>query len=170
MKPEKLERHDLLFHPAHGLCRIDTVTRQRGAAGPALSYSLVPKMMSRMKVRFFISEADLEASGFHKIISVKEAHQILGYLKTGDSGTEQTGQTWKLARNILCFSKDKINTRDQRKRQQLEHSMKGLVGEIACVLQLRIKDAAARIEKSLAPALLKGNPLLLAALGRAAEA
>lgn len=166
--PKELVRQDLLFHPVHGLCRVDRVTRQSRPGGTVPCYSLVPKTMSKMKVRFIIAAPEMEVSGFHKVISTKEANKILDYLKAGDSGADQTDQTWTLARNILSFAKDKLKTRDQRKRQLLEHSIKGLVGELACVFHLSLNEAASRIEKNLTR-ISKKNPLVIAALGRAAE-
>ncbi len=168
MTPPTLSRQDLLFHPSHGLCRVDTVTRKRGNGPSVLCYSLVPKVMSRMKVRFVVAAPDLRASGFHKIISAREAKKILDYLKAGDGRAEQSDQTWALARNILSFSKERSNPRDQRQRQLLEHSVKGLVGELACVLQLDLKKTTSLVRKNLAHA-SRENAFVIAALGRAAE-
>lgn len=110
----------------------------------------------------------MQASGFHSMLSKPEAKKILAYLKAGKFGEEQTLPAWNLARNILIFSVDRLKTRDQRKRQLLEHSIKGLVGELACVFKLSLKEAAARVEKHLAQ-FCKKDPLVLAALERASE-
>lgn len=169
MKPEKLTRRDLLFHPVHGLCRVDTVTKQSRPGGSVLSYSLVPKTVSKTKVRFVILETDLEVSGFHKVISVKEVKKILNYLKAGSSKVEQSGSTWVLARNIFSFSKDnKINARDPKKRQSIEYSIKGLVSEVAYVLRITLKDAAGKIRKHLGPDKTM-HPLILSAFTNATE-
>jgi len=133
-----------------------------------LCYSLVPKTTSKMKVRFLVPASDLKTSGFHKVISIKDAKKILDYLRTGKDKVEQSDQTWTLARNILSFSKNKVNTRDQRKRQQLEHSVKGLVGELAYVLQMSFKKTALLIGKNLAR-VAQIDPLVFGALDRAAE-
>jgi len=61
-----------------------------------------------------------------------------------------------------------VNTRDQRKRQQLEHSVKGLVGELAYVLQMSFKKTALLIGKNLAR-VAQIDPLVFGALDRAAE-
>jgi len=165
---KKINGGDLLFHAVHGLCRVDRVSEQDRAGKKGYSYSLVPKVTTRMKVRFVVADSDIEASGFHKMLSPKEANRILDYLKAGDSSVSQTNQTWMLARNILTFSEDRLKTRDQRKRQLLESSVKGLVGEFACVFKLSLKETAALIEKKLAKA-TRNDPIVLAAFGRAAE-
>jgi len=124
--------------------------------------------MGRMKARFVVAASDLEVSGFHKVISSRGANKILNYLKAGDGRAEQLDQTWVLARNILSFIKGKPNPRDQRQRQLLEHSVKGLVGELACALQLGLKETATLIKKNLART-SKRNAPVIAALDRAAE-
>ena len=150
MKFMTLARQDLLFHPVHGLCRVDKVTERRGSGGPVLCYSLVPRAVSKTKVRFEIAAPDLTASGFHKVISSGEAKKILAYLRAGDSSSGQADQTWALARNILSFSKDKLNSRDQRKRQLMDYSVRGLVREFACVLGVSLQEAAQRIRQKYA--------------------
>lgn len=121
-----------------------------------------------MKVRFEITASEVAVSGFHHVITAKEAQKVLNYLKTGDSSGTQTHQTWLRAQNILAFSEDKTNARDQRKRKLLESSIKGLVGELSCALNLSVKDTVSRIEKSLSPG-VKSDTLVIAALDRAAE-
>ncbi len=168
MKPGMLAPQDLLYHPAHGLCRVDRVTVQERSGKKVACYSLVPRIATKMKVRFVIAEPDLEVSGFHRVISVTEARKILAYLRTGDNSASQTDQTWALARNILSFTKDKLNPRDQRKRQLLEHSVRGLVGEFSCVLEISLKEAVRKIEQSLGSNTTI-HPLLHASLSRAIE-
>lgn len=168
MLPKKIIGGELLFHPVHGLCRVDRASGQTRSGKKDLCYSLVPKITPRMKVRFFVPDSDMAASGFHRIISSKEANGILDYLKAGDSSGIPINQTWALARNILAFSVDRLKTKDQRKRQLLEHSIKGLVGELAYVLKISLKETAARIEKSLSK-VPKTDPLVFAVLERAAE-
>jgi len=92
----------------------------------------------------------------------------LSYLKDGKSGTTQTDPAWVLAHNILSFSADKLKTRDQRKRQLLEHSIKGLVGELSCVFKTHAKGAADKLRKSLGSN-SKINPLVLTAFENAVE-
>jgi len=168
MTPKAIARNGLLFHPAHGLCRVDRMTEQNRAGTKIPCYSLVPKTKSKMKVRFIVAVSEADASGFHKVMSPKEGAKLLDYLKAGDPSAEQTNPTWILAQNILAFSTDKLKTTDQRKRQLLEHSVKGLVGELSCTFKLSLEETAARIEKSLAK-ISKADSLVLASLGRAAE-
>lgn len=168
MMPRKFAKQDLLYHPTHGLCRVERVTEQEQAGKKVPCYSLVPRVGSKMKVRFVVAAPDLEASGFHRVISAKEANRILEYLKAGDNSADQTGQTWTLAKNILSFSKDKLNPRDQRKRQLMEHSVKGLVGEFSCVLKISLKEAVRKIQQSLGSNTTI-HPLLYASLARATE-
>ncbi len=167
-KIKPIARKDLLFHAVHGLCLVDKVTRETRGGKKVACYSLVPTVMGKMKVRFLVAEPDLETSGFHKIISAKEAAKILEYLKAGDDKSEQTEQPWILARNILCFSKDKLKARDQRKRQMLEYSVRGLTGELASAFGVSLKESASRIEKSLSK-ILKNDSLVFTSLKRVAE-
>lgn len=146
-----------------------------------LSYALVPKVSNKMKIRFVITGAGMGTSGFHTLVSVKEANEILEYLKAGDSAAipadvapqaassvAQSRQTWEQAQVILSFSDDKSEAKDQRKRQLLERSVKGLVGELASVFKITLKEAIAKVQKSLGNA-SKVNPLVLMALANAGE-
>lgn len=168
MMPRGVAKQDLLYHPAHGLCRVDRITEREQSGKKVPCYSLVPKVTSKMKVRFVIAAPDLESSGFHRVVSAKEASRILDYLKDGTGNAGRTDQAWVLAQNILGFSTEKLKTRDQRKRQLLEHSVKGLVGELACAFNSTLREASSRVEKSLAR-FSKADPKVLAALERAAE-
>lgn len=173
MKKEKIANGDLLYHPIHGLCRVERVTR---SVPQGMSYSLVPKVATKMKARFVISAEDLAVSGFHKLVSPKEAHKILSYLKSGASKKHpETGtsphlqdQAWGLARALQTFAYDKFEAKDQRKRQALERSAKGLVGELSYVFKLTLKKTAARILKNLGPT-SRINPSVLSALALAGE-
>ena len=169
MRHKKIVAGDLLYHAVHGLCRLDRMIKQNQSGTKTLCYALVPKTTNKMKIRFVIAATDIEVSGFHGLISAKEANQILDYLNAGDGSTAvQTNQTWVLAQNILNFSSDKFGTRDQRKRKILEHSVKGLVGELACVLKMTLKETVARVQKNLG-GISKINLTVLAALTHAAE-
>ena len=77
MKKEKIANGDLLYHPIHGLCRVERVTRPSSPGQGDLSYSLVPKIAAKMKSRFVISAVDLEISGFHGLVTPREANKIL---------------------------------------------------------------------------------------------
>lgn len=182
MIQEEIAQGDLLFHAVHGLCRVDEVDKQSQSGREVICYSLVPKVSNRMKVRFLIAGADMDASGFHVLISIKEANEILEYLKAQDrtalppireakAGSPSPlpeNQAWGLARAILSFSRPDLDIKDQRKRQMLDRSAKGLVRELALVLKMNLKETAAKVRKSLGDA-PKINPSVLVALTRAGE-
>lgn len=149
MIPKKISGNDFLFHPAHGLCRVDRAKEQDLSGQKVMCYSLVPKVMGKMKVRFLVAVSDVESSGFHRVISAKEAGRLLDFLKGGDDRVVQTIPAWALARNILFFSRGKVKTRDQRQRKAFELSVKGLVGELACVFKTSLEETAERVRRSL---------------------
>ena len=176
MKKEKIVNGDLLYHPVHGLCRVERVTQPSSSGQEGLSYSLVPRVVAKMKSRFVISAKDLEISGFHGLVSPREANKILHYLKAGNGkghpGTDSTAtlqdQAWGLARALQTFAYDKFEAKDQRKRQALERSAKGLVGELSCVFKLTLKKTADRVLKNMGrPSRI--NPSVLSALALAGE-
>lgn len=168
MSSQKVIPGDLFFHAVHGLCRLDRKVEQERMGKKVLCYSMVPRKVNKMKVRFVVAATDMDIAGFHKLITVREANEILKHLKDGDEKALQKNQTWVLAQNILTFSADKLRTRDQRKRQKLELSVRGLVGEFAFVFKTSLKEAADKIQKSLGQ-VSKTDPLVLAALENAAE-
>ncbi len=178
--PEKIVQGDLLYHSVHGLCRVNEVIKQN-PANKDVSYSIVPKLPTHMKVRFVVSKNDIQVSGFHSPVSLKEANKILEFLKKGDKAVNaaiidrkavapvlQENETWALAKAILTCSQDKSDAKDQRKRQMLERSARGLVRELAFVMALTVKETITRVRRSLAHA-SKINPLVLAALTQAAD-
>ncbi len=170
MKKEKIMNGDLLFHSVHGLCRVERVTH------PGPSYSLVPKIATKMKARFVISASDMEVSGFHGLISPREANKILHYLKAGNGKNHSKSEmpsssqvhAWDLAQGLLSFAYDKFEAKDQKKRQALERSAKGLVGELSCVFKTTLKKTADRIQKNLGHG-PRINPSVLSALTLAGE-
>ncbi|HOW88081.1 MAG TPA: hypothetical protein PKV84_05455 [Candidatus Omnitrophota bacterium] len=176
MKKEKIMNGDLLFHPVHGLCRVDRITPSSSSDHRGPSYSLVPKIAARMKSRFIISAADMEVSGFHGLVSPKEANKILHYLKAGngkgrpaaETPSSPQAQAWNLAHGLLSLAYDKFEAKDQKKRQALEHSAKGLVGELSCVFKWTLKETACRIRKSMGRT-SRINPSVLSALTLAGE-
>ena len=181
IQQEEIVQGDLLYHAVHGLCRVSEIVKRNQSGKETLCYSLVPKVGNKMKVRFIIAVAGMEDSGFHGLISVKQANEILDYLKSGDSAAIPSGvepkepfsavpenQTWDLAHMIWSFSHNHLEVKDQKKRQQLERSVKGLVGELAFVFKMTLKEAAARIQKSLGN-VSKINPAVLLALAHAGE-
>lgn len=165
---KKIVEGDLLYHTIHGLCRMERVIQENRSGKEILCYTLVPKVKQRMKLRFVIPLDEVEASGFHTLVSIKEANGILDYLKAGDGTAAQTNQTWILAQNLLSFSSEQINARDQRKRQILEHSARGLVGELAYVLKITLSETVDLVRKSLGK-ISRINPPVLTALAHAGE-
>ena len=159
---DKIAEGDLLYHPVHGLCRMNRIIKQNRSGKDVRCYSLVPKIISKMKERFIIAVTGIETSGFHRLISLKEANDILAYLKTGKSTAAparvapkagssffEQNQTWSLAQAVLTFSRDEFAPKDQRKRQMLERSVKGLVGELAFVFKMTLKETVTKLLKSL---------------------
>ncbi len=170
---QKIGQGDLLYHAVHGLCRVDEIMNENQSGKEVLRYSLVPKVANnKMKVRFVLAGADLETSGFHGLISLKEANKILEYLEAGDIAAESSprpkDQAWELAKVILSFSRENWEVKDQRKRQMLERSAKGLVGELAFVFKTTLKEAAVKVRKSLGDG-SKINLSVLTALAHASE-
>ena len=170
MVQKEIAQGDLLFHTVHGVCRVDEIEREGSRSREALSYSLVPNSANKLKVRFVVPAASMKLSGFHVLISPKMAQEILECLKAGDfsSGSTEENQAWVLAKAIYDSSQDDLGLRDARKRQMLERSAVGLVGELAFVLKMTLKEAATSVKKSLGdPSQIK--PMLLAALSHASE-
>ena len=166
----EIEEGELLYHAVHGLCRMDEVIEQGQSGKKVRCYSLVPQPNNnKMKTRFVIEISQIEVSGFHPLVSLDEANKILDYLKPS-SPKKVTGQnqTWELAQAILTFSQDAAAGKDQRKRQMLHQSVKGLLGELAYVMKLNLKDTAAKIQKSLGNS-SKVHPLVATALEQASE-
>ncbi len=159
---DTIAKDDLLFHSVHGLCRVATVTPS--AQPKEVNYSLLPVSSNKGKVRFIIPESSLENSGFSKLISVKEANAILDYFKTGDKKDSECGQAWTLAETVWSESYGTEAVKDKKKRQLLERSVNGLVGELAFVLNSTLKQIAERIQRNLG-AISKINPLVLTVLG-----
>jgi len=165
---KKIAVGDLLYHAVHGLCRTNRVSQETSSGKKVLSYSLTPKVTSKMKTRFIIEASQIEASGFHTLISAKEANKVLEYLKVGDSTAIQENPARHLAQIIWSCACEKFCPKDQRKRQMLERAAKGLVGELALVFDIPAKKAAERIRKSLG-SVASINSSVLAALARASE-
>lgn len=180
VKKKKLQQGDLLYHAVHGLCRIQDVTE--GSNKGEVYYSLVPRDRTLMKVRFLLSSTDLEKSGFHGLVSLKEANEILEFLKARDgqrpdetesaekvqiSFAEDT-TTWALARDIAASCREKWESRDQRKRQRIERSAKGLIEELSFVFHESKAETADRVKKQLGRR-SSLNPAVLAALDTAAK-
>ena len=169
MRQKDIVQGDLLYHAVHGLCRVDEVESENRAGKEVPRYSLVPKTANKMKVRFVVSAIDLGISGFHAPVSSKAANEILDYLKAGTlTAIPEEEQAWGLAKAILSSSHDRPEFKDARKRQMLERSAKGLVGELAFVLKMTLKEMSVSIQKSLGNA-SQISPMVLTALAHAGE-
>ena len=176
MIQEEIVQGDLLFHAVHGLCRVDEIARQKRSDSEVMSYSLVPKVASKSKERFIIAGSDMKISGFHVLITVKEANEILAYLQAGkinalppaiEAGSEN--EAWGLAQSLLSFSSEGMEVKDQRKRQKLERAARGLIRELSLVFEMTLKDTMARVRKSLGGSAPRINTAVLSALARAGE-
>ncbi len=159
---ETILKDDLLFHGSHGLCRVSAILPADRVSGE-VSYSILPVVASKAKVRFVVSEKSLENSGFCKLVSVHEANSILDFFKTGSSKESKNTQAWALSVTIWSEAMNKDSMKDMRKRQRLERSVKGITGELAYVLKSTVRDVADRIQKNLGP-VSELNPLLVSAL------
>jgi len=160
MVQEEILEGSLLYHAVYGLCRVHRLVKQTPAGEEVASYLLMPKKINHMKTRITIAAADMETSGFHSPISVKEANEILEYLTTGDSTSTSSAalskthssavehnEIWDMAQTV--FSYEKTGTKDRVKRQVLEYSIKGIVGEFAHVFNITLKKSAEKVQKSL---------------------
>ncbi len=169
MATKQIAQGDLLFHAVHGVCRVDEIDRESSTSREVLSYALVPNNLNRMKVRFVVPLAEMKPSGFHTLISPKEAQGILDSLKDGDfTPNGEEPQAGELAKVIFTSSREDLGMKDARKRQVLERSARGLVGELAFVLKMTLKEMTTSVKKSLGdPSRI--SPALLAALTHASE-
>lgn len=177
-KNSEIVKDALLYHAVHGLCRVDKITG-KSSDDKGATYILVPVRNNTMQSRFTINANDIEESGFHPVVSVLEAHDILKYLATGDikavpqdsaakagSSLAYQNKTWGLAQAIVTYEKSEIKSR--MKREVLERSAKGLVRELAIVFHTTVKESAAKVQKSLSKKSTV-HPLVLEALEQAVE-
>lgn len=167
----KIVSGSLLYHSAHGLCRVKELLETEELGGENLRYALEPIPANRMRTRFIIPASSLRDSGFHPLLSTEEANGILRYLKDGKPAIlseRKDPSAACLAREILSFSHEQKEVRDQRHRQRMRRSVNGLVGELAVVLKITLKETAQRILTSLgSPSRI--HPLILSALEHAGE-
>ena len=161
---ETVIKDDLLFHSAHGLCRVSEVSQTRQSDDA--NYVILPVSANRAKVRFIVPESSLENSGFNKLISTKEAEAVLEYFKTGEKKPKKVGQVWEMAELICAESKSEETIKDSRKRQKLDQCVKGLAGEIAYVLKMTVPEVIQRMRKNL-KSLSEVNPLVLTLMANA---
>jgi RNA polymerase-interacting CarD/CdnL/TRCF family regulator len=168
---------DFLYHSVHGLCRIDEVTKKKSSGKEVISYELVPKVVNYGNARFCFEKQALAETGFHPLLSEKEAESILTYFKKGDftaSGEPATrnfaaeNQPWELAKVILTCAREGVEAKDQRKRRNLERAAKGLILELAAVFQVPVKEAITQVRKNLEHA-GKIDPLVVTAITSAGQ-
>ncbi len=175
---QTIEQGNLLYHSAHGLCRVKEITKDKSSSKKNIQYALEPASGDLMKVRFVVPAEGMKTSGFHTLISLKEINKILQFWETGqyppsvkkDSLSDESPEnsTWGLAVSLSAFSREKNEIKDQRKRQQLQRSARGLVREFSYVMQLSVSETVEKIKKSLS-IFSKVHPMVLAALANAVE-
>lgn len=176
MSKRKVALGDLLYHSTHGLCRVNQLINENRGGQETLCYVLVPKIATRAKTRFVIEDTSLQASGFHPLVSVREANKILDYLTAGEIETVDSNSDQKLgetfiqdhnalgfAKKILILCRQDFEGKNKRSRQALERSTKGLVGEFAYVFKITLKEASEKIQKCLRN-ISKVNPLVFSIL------
>jgi RNA polymerase-interacting CarD/CdnL/TRCF family regulator len=181
---KKIGAGDLLYHAVHGLCRVREVIRKKEANQEVVYYSLVPKVPGQMKFSLMIDGRGIEASGFHAPVTPKEANKILEYLKTAsaapvenrleeikeknDRSFAEHNTTWALAKCILNCSRNEMQAKDQKRRQNLDRAAAGLVKELAFALKISVQDVVAKVQKSLEQH-SKVHPLVITALQNSVE-
>ena len=152
---KKILKDELLFHSVHGLCRVAGITRD--------SYSLRPVVQSRSNARFTVPGDLLESSGFNRMVSVKEADEILEYFKTGEKRKSAEGTAWTMAVALRAEARSKEVSKDKRKSQQLAQLVRSLANELAIVQQSNLQDTLLKMREKFEP-VSKINPLVLATL------
>lgn len=161
MMAAKILKNELLFHSIHGLCRVAEVTK--AAPSEQASCFLRPVSQTRSKARFTVPLDLLESSGFNKIVSAKDAAEILEYFKTGDKKKSAEGNAWTMAVTLRTEARSKEVLKDKRKAQQLNLLVKSLTNELSIVLESHVTETRAKIQENLSPA-SKINPSILTAL------
>ena len=158
----------MLYHSTHGLCQIKEVVQQKQMDKDALYYALVPKSTTRMSERFLIPVDHIATSGFHSLVSPQQANAVLDFLKGRNGAPAHDGPVWGWASDILTFCREMPQAREQRKRQIMQQSLRGLIGELAIVLGISLQEVADKVRKNLEFS-FKLNPPILSALSHAAD-
>ena len=156
----KILKNELLIHAVHGLCRVAEITKKTKDVDAACA--LRPVSQSRSKARFTVPLDLLESSGFNRMVSSKDALEILEYLKTGKKKESAVGNAWTLAVTLRAEARSKDISKDKRKGQQLNSLVKSLTNELSIVLPATVPETLEKMQESLAP-VSKINPLILAA-------
>jgi len=145
---KKIEKDSLLFHCAHGLCRVGAIVKSPETK--EWNYTLIPVTKDQGKVRFVMPESALEQSGFKKLISETDGCAILKFLETGRKKSLGQSQTLEFATLIRAeAASDAGSVKDSRKRQQVATALKGLVGELSFVLKMSWVETMEEIKKIL---------------------
>lgn len=158
---KKILKSELMFHGAHGLCRVTELTKK--TATTSATCSLRSMSQSRSKARFTVPVDMLEAAGFNKLVSAKEAAAILDYFKTGDKKEFKQGHAWTVAIMLREESCSKVPMKDKLKARKLGVLVRSLVSELAIALQLTFDETIFKIKENL-ETVSKINPLILASL------
>lgn len=161
-KAKKMKIGDWLYHPIHGVVRIQRITSEKKEGKTIARYTLIPQIESSMKVQYVISAEEVESSGFHAVISKKEAQKILDYLKEGE--IEETpraldfsqkiplveqNEPWTLVKILLCCVCSQPDARERRTRQELERAAKGLIQELAFVFDATTEETIAMVREAI---------------------
>lgn len=143
-----LVKDSLLFHPTHGLCRVSAVLQ--GPAPDEIRYELLPMLQHQAKIRYIVPQKMLTESGFHPLMTVRQAKSILEFFKTGKKKkSNQSGEAWAMAVVIHTESFNRENMKDSRMRQKLSLSVKALSAELAFILHLSVKEVCDAIRQNL---------------------
>jgi RNA polymerase-interacting CarD/CdnL/TRCF family regulator len=156
-----LRKGELLFHPTHGLCELTGVVKSSGSKED--SYLVQPVQRNHDRIRFIIPQEALVESGFDRLITADDARAILKYLETGEKKKSRSCQAWDLATTVFDEASTKEFIKDARRRHALERAVKGLAGQLSCVLRCTIRQTADTIQKKL-KAVSAVNPLVAAML------
>ena len=157
------QRGSLLFHSSHGPCHVRDIIKQTQSGKDLYYYSLESKQARFKRARFLIDADQVEISGFHPALSLKEAERILDYLKTSDPKDRKLGAgqpklvlkliqenaPWAFGRVVLIFSREKAGQGAKGKREMLTRAAKGLMNELSYALEIPEEEALVRMKKSL---------------------
>ena len=171
----EITRGDLLYHAVHGVCRVQEIVKQVRSDEEVSYCAMVPHRTQTSQVRFLVALEEIDLSGFHELISLEEAEKIVEYFKAGHTSPveapvsfAQDTRTWALAKTLMLCSRDEVVAKDQKRRQFLSRSAKGLIGELAFVFNVPLKKAALMVQSHLART-ARINPTVLAALAQISE-
>lgn len=137
--------------------------KKKEAGKDVISYALVPTVFNPGKLRFIFATHNMEVSGFHVPMSVKEANAIMGYFRKGILQNAEDNPSWVMAKSIFCCAHDDVQAKEQKRRQTLERAVRGLIPELAFVLKISVTEAVSQVRKCLECAGQIG-PLVLSAL------